>query len=424
MEEESTTAPPIAIASIIAAMALIAFASGHMFAFIPIKLASEGFPAWISGSMVSAMAFGGFLGCYITAYLIRLSGHARIFATYCAAITLSIVLLSISTNPYIWVIARILYGIPSFGLFIVAQSWLHNSSNDRWRGTVMSVFYMSYIVCMGAGSFLLRFMEIDGQNPYFTAIVFATLAIFPVGMTRLPQPPAPPVGSISLLKVWRIAPVGLAGMVAVGGTGMMIIGFAPIWATANNYSKDDIALMMSLMQMGMIFVQLPMGYLSDRIDRRVVLLIAITIVGFSATLSIFMSGISLIGIIALFSVWSGASETVYSVSNAQVNDRADPQDYVMLSSTLLFAYALSAFLIPLAATTATGFFGHQSFMWMTLLIAIVFIVFLIFRLITRRHRTGSEGEIFIPSASHAPYAIEPFEVTDEYSATFWTDAVG
>ena len=106
------------------------------------------------------------------------------------------------------------------------------------RGRVMAVFYVSYVVGLGVGSFLLGFLDIARPQAPLVGIVFTALSILPVGMTRLRQPPAPEAASVALRRAWRISPVGVAGMLAVGGLSMMIAGFAPIHATAKGYSAS------------------------------------------------------------------------------------------------------------------------------------------------------------------------------------------
>jgi MFS family permease len=134
------------------------------------------------------------------------------------------------------------------------------------------------------------------------SVFFTTLAILPVSMTRLRTPSPPESVAVAIRTVWRISPVGLAGLLAVGGLTMLVQGFAPIYAAAENYSKDDVALLMFCMQFGMIAVQYPLGALSDRIDRRYVLILAAAIVILGATTATQLSGMPLIWLILVFAL--------------------------------------------------------------------------------------------------------------------------
>ncbi|TIX98650.1 MAG: MFS transporter, partial [Mesorhizobium sp.] len=156
------------------------------------------------------------------------------------------------------------------GLFIVAQSWLNDVVANAIRGRVMAFFYVAYVAGLGVGYSTLALIDIRAADAPLIGIVFTALSILPVGLTRLAQPPPP----VALGRAWRISPVGVAGMLAVGGLSMTISGFAPIHATAKGYSQADVALLLSAMPVGTLILQIPLGWISDRTDRRFVLVAA------------------------------------------------------------------------------------------------------------------------------------------------------
>ncbi|MDX1402681.1 MAG: MFS transporter [Kiloniellales bacterium] len=406
MSRPQASSPPWAIASIIVSMGLVALGNGFLFAFIPVKLAAENFPPSVAGAMITGMAGGGVAACLVSGRLVQRVGHARVFSAFAAMLILAALALAYKTEPSLWISARTLYGFAITGLFIVSQSWLNDASANEWRGRVISIFYMTYVVSLGFGSFLLRFVSIEGNEGPIVSVFFAALAILPVGLTRLRTPPPPESVSLSLKKVWRISPVGLAGLFAVGGLTMMVQGFAPIYAASLDYSKDDIALLLFLMQFGMIAVQYPLGALSDRVDRRYVLIIACAIIIVSAGLATRINGGGLILMVLIFAVWSGSTETIFSVANAHANDRADPSDYVTLSSTLLVAWSLSAFLLPGLATVLTEFFGPKAFMFLAIAIASLYFGFVLLRLKSREATEEGFQEPFQALTAQAPYTPE------------------
>ena len=118
------------------------------------------------------------------------------------------------------------------------------------------------------GSHLLTYVTLDGVRAPLLTVAFITLAILPIGLTRLPPPPPREAISIAFRSVWRISPVALVALSCVGGLTLLVQGFAPIYASAQGYAKDDVAALLLFMQFGMIAIQLPLGWLSDRVDRR------------------------------------------------------------------------------------------------------------------------------------------------------------
>jgi len=375
-------------------MAFIAVGNGLLFAFVPLKLAQQGFEPWVAGAVLTAMSAGGFAGCLLVGHLVRRVGHARVFATLAASVTLSVLIIALGTEPLPWILSRALYGFAISGLFIVSQSWLNDACENAWRGKVVAIFYMSYVIAIGSGAFILRFVSIDGATVPLLAILFTTLAILPVSLTQLSAPPAPTTVKIAIRSVWKISPEGLVGLLAVGGLTMLVQGFAPIYATAEGYDQKDVALLMFLMQFGMIAVQLPLGAISDRVDRRYVLIAAALIVVVSASIATQIGQVSLFWLILIFAIWGGATETIYAVANAHANDRAEPQYYVSLSSTLLVAWSISGLALPGIATALTPILGPRAFMYLAIAIAAAYAMFVAYR-VTRRDA--------VPDTQQEPY---------------------
>ena len=400
------SSPPWAVASIILSMGLVGVGNGLLFAFVPVKLAAEGFAPWVAGATITGVGVGSLLGCLLAGVLVRRVGHARVFASLAAGLILSILLIALNTDPMLWTLSRALYGFTVVGMFIVSQSWLNDASENVWRGRVIAVFYMTYVLAIGAGSFLLRFVDLDSQQAPLLAILFASLAILPVSMTRLRTPPPPESVSVAVAAVWRISPAGLIGLLAVGGLTMLVQGFAPIYAAAEGYGKDDVGLLMFLMQFGMIAVQYPLGALSDRIDRRLVLIVASLIVVVSAGVATGLSGAGLLWLILVFAIWGGATESIYSVANAHANDRAEPQYYVSLSSTLLVAWSVSGIVLPALATVLTEMVGIRAFMIVAICVAALYAGFVALRLLRREAVPEEEQEPFQAISAQAPHTPE------------------
>ncbi len=403
MEEETiiettevrVSATPIAMSGIIISMMMLAAATGIAFAYIPITLSSSGFEPWIASAMFPAISFGGLIGCLVVGYLLRLSGHARVFMSVYAIIIWSFLIILLTDNPYIWILSRVLYGFGTNGVFIVAQSWLHDACSDENRGRVIATFYVLYVVSLGFGSFSIGYMDVESSVPMALCVGLVTLAILPVGLTRLRQPEAPEGFNIQIRKLWKISPVGLMGMLCIGGLTMTLQGFAPIYASTLSYSPSDIGLLLLMMQLGLLVVQMPMGALSDRIDRRYVLLIVTamsTVLGVLAIIT--ESNLNFLWLVLMFAIWSGSIETIYSVSSALANDRADPKDYVFLSSTLMIVWSLGAFIIPLGSTILLQFLPVKMFMWILLSLSASFAIFVTLRIFVREAVPQNEMENF------------------------------
>jgi MFS family permease len=407
--------PAIAVASVIVALALVAIGNGLMFAYIPVRLGAEGFPPTWAGSILTGLSAGGMAGCLLTGRIVRRVGHARAFMVFSALIVFSNALVGAGVYPVLWIVARALYGFAISGVFIVAQSWLNDVVANSIRGRVMAIFYVSYIVGLGVGSYMLSFVDITISEAPLVGIAFTALSILPVGLTRLRPPPPPESASVALGRAWRISPVGMAGMLAVGGLSMMVAGFAPIHATAKGYSQQEVATLMFAMPLGTLLFQIPLGWASDRTDRRYVLIAASLLVALAGIVASRMDGSALAIMIAIYVVWSGSSESIYSLSSAHANDRASKDDLVTLSSTMLFAWSLSGFLVPGLGTILTALYGTQSFMYVAIAIGAAFCLFVAWRVLTTKAVAVTTVTGYSPMTAQAPLPVELAFSTDEES---------
>jgi MFS family permease len=395
-------------------MTLMSFASGMMLAYIPFTLTQSGFPAWVAGSAVTAIAAGGILGCLVTGMLIRRVGHARVFACFVGLTILSMAMIGLGLDPVVWLVARFLYGLSANANFIVSQSWLNHSSDNSWRGRAMSVFYMTYVIGIGIGSLIFGLLPDGGMQAPMVAIIFATLGILPISLTRLQTPPPPERTNVDLRSAWKISPVGMIGIAASGGLSMLVQGFTPIYVAKSGYGQGEVALLMFLMQLGMLGIQLPLGTLSDHIDRRYVLLITCGIIIISAVAAAISPVTGFVLLAVVFAVWAGATETVYSVAHAHANDRANPDDYVTLASTMLVLWSAAAFVLPALVTAATTVFGPKTYMACAIMLAMLLALFVLLRL-----KKGvapvepEEVEAFGLRTAQAPNTDVPFDPKEE-----------
>ena len=404
-----TETPVIGVSGVILAMALAAIGNGLMFAYIPVSLGASGYaPTW-AGMILTALSAGGIAGCLLTAWLVRRVGHARAYMVFSALIVLSNALVGVGVDPVVWIAARALYGFAICGMFVVAQSWLNDAVGNTIRGRVMAIFYVFYIVGLGVGSYLMGFLDISTPIAPILGIAFSAASILPVGLTRLRQPPPPEGASVAISEAWRISPVGVAGMLAVGGLSMMIAGFAPIHATASGYSQKDVATLMFAMPLGTLIFQIPFGWISDRTDRRYVLIAAAILVVMAGVAASSFDGGPLLLMIAIYLVWSGASESIYSLSSAHANDRASKEELVRLSGTMLFLWSVSGFLVPGIGTALTAAFGTASFILVAIVIAALFCAFTIWRVTHSARVPAEETGAFTPMSAQTPLPVPPAE---------------
>ena len=185
------------------------------------------------------------------------------------------------------------------------------------------------------------------------AAAFYALCLIPVGLTQLPQPRPTPVPLLRPLKFYRLAPVGIAGCIAVGLANSAIWTLAPIYAQHHGLTKGLLALFMSVFTLGGAVIQVPLGRLSDRIDRRIIIAAVSTL---SAVLGVLLALFGgrhewlTLGLVTLFGV---TALPIYGLSVAHTNDRIPREAFVEASATLLMTNSLVSVLGPPLAAIIT-----------------------------------------------------------------------
>ncbi|MCX8998008.1 MFS transporter [Rhizobiaceae bacterium BDR2-2] len=397
-------ASPFSIAAIILSMTILALGNGIIFTYVPYTLARSPDTQWAAGLSIAAVAFGGLVGSVIAGPLIRRAGHARLFAVSFALVIISEAVIAMGVSPWAWIFARGLFGAAGNMNFIITQSWINHAASNDWRGKAMSFFYMTYVIGLGLGALLLGRLPEAGNIAPVVAIVFCSLAILPVSLTRLPIPPAPASVRIDLPLAWRNSPVAFVGIIAAGGLSTSVQSFTPIYAAMNGVSQDTIATLMFVMALGLLFVQYPLGALSDRIDRRIVLVLTCAIIATAGSIALGVSFSSFVLLMIVFSVLAGSAESVYSIASAHANDRADPSYFVPLASTLLIAWSISATCVPLAISALTPVFGPKTFLFSAIAVAVCYAAFTLLRLRERPQVPPEDRESFEIKSAQVPDA--------------------
>ena len=398
------TASPLSIAAIILSMTVLALGNGIIFTYVPYTLARTPDTRWAADFAIAAVALGGLAGSFLAGPLIRRAGHARLFAVSFALVIISEAIIAMGTNPLAWVLARGIFGAAGNMNFIITQSWINHAASNDWRGKAMSFFYMTYVIGLGFGALILGRLPEGSNIAPVVAIMFCAAAIIPVSLTRLPIPPAPASVKVDLLLAWRNSPVAFVGILASGALSTSVQSFTPVYAAVNGISQETIGTLMFVMALGLLFVQYPLGALSDRIDRRLVLVLTCAIITVSSFVALGVSFAAFVTLMLVFSVLAGSAESVYSIANAHANDRADPSYFVALSSTLLIAWSISATITPLAIGALSPVFGPKTFLWSAILVAVSYAAFTLMRLRQRPAAPDEQREGFEIRTAQVPDA--------------------
>ncbi len=369
------------IAAILFTTLIFLSGNGLLNTLIPVRAHIEGFSTLAIGVIASAYFAGFLIGCFTGPRWLARVGHVRTFsvcAGLCAAAALT---QSIIVAVPSWIILRAAFGFAAANIYITLESWL----NDRARNETRGVIFSSYLGVNFAGLMIGQLLFATARPSSFVlfsmACIFFALCLVPVGLTDLKQPAPAPVPKLRPWNLFKISPVGVAGCITVGLANNAVWAMAPVYAQSEGLSPGGVALFMVAFTLGGMLVQLPVGRLSDYVDRRWV------IAGTCALASAAGIGIALFGghgnlnlMCITFGAFGVLMLPLYALSVAHANDRMPRGSFVEASATLLLLNSIASVIGPTFAASVMDRFGAPALFYFTAAVHAAMLVFTVVRL--------------------------------------------
>ncbi|MEM7043955.1 MAG: MFS transporter [Pseudomonadota bacterium] len=357
-------------------------ANGLIGTLIAVRASLEGFPEAAIGLMGTAYFAGFFGGSLLTPKLIARAGHVRVFAALAALSAIAALGFVLALNIPAWIAFRVLTGFAFSGLSMVVESWLNERAASADRGRVLSLYRIVDLGAVTGSQFLLPVFGPGGFEIFAVAAILFAAALIPISLSKATSPPPPAITRLQPLWVWRLSPVAAAGCITLGLTNGAFRTVGPLYAGSMGLSVDQVALFMSLGIAGGALLQYPFGWLSDRTDRRFILLLATA--GAAASSLYLASTESSVNAVLLGGFLFGSfALPLYSLSAAHANDHAKPGEFIGLAAGLTLFYALGASIGPLASSLIIERFGAPSFFNYTCSLHGLFILFVLYRMTKR-----------------------------------------
>ncbi len=371
------------LSPLLAAAAILLAGNGLQGTLITLRAGMEGFDAVLIGLM-GAGYYGGFLlSCLFTARLIRAVGHIRVFAGF-AAIAASVSLTMVLwIEPVTWIVLRFLAGYCFAGLFMVIDSWINASVSNEARARTLSVYRMLDLAAVTGSQFLLPVFGAGGFSIFAIMAILTCLSLVPVSLMDRSSPALPDETKFSIKGVWAISPLACIGCITIGLTNSTFRLMGPLYASEIGFDTTGVATFMAAGIIGGAALQLPLGWLSDRFDRRWILVVATSGAAASGLLLSYYGGQSQFLAMAGIFLFGAFALPLYSLSAAHANDRAKPGQYVILAAGLSFFFSIGAMAGPVIAAQVLKLFGTQFFFTYTSLVHLVFVAVTLWRMAVR-----------------------------------------
>lgn len=349
--------PYLASAAIIAGAVLLQIANALIGLLLPVQLSAQGSSSIVVGLVATAYGSGFLLGCLRAPFLVRAVGHIRAFSVL-AAISATLTLLYLTSGaPAVWIALRFVSGFALAGLYSIVEGWLAAAAPAFARGRILGAYLVAAKLATVIGQVLVGLGSLAVAGLFVTASGLFSLALVPIALTRTAEPAAPRLVSLQIAPVWRVAPAAVAGCLAAGLLNAPISGLVPLWADRLGVPVALVVVLLSAMQIGSLLLQWPLGWLSDRIDRRLVILACAAGVALLSVVLALAAPLPALPLTLLCGLWGACSMSFYGICIAHASDHAAPDEMVRVSSGALFAWASGSTTGPLLAAPAMELIG-------------------------------------------------------------------
>ncbi len=417
------------LTSLLMSVALLMLGNGVFSTFLALRASAEGFSNDVIGWIASSYYIGLILGTFKCGALVNRIGHIRAFATFSAISAVCILTFGLFVSPSAWIALRIVLGFNLAGLYMVAESWLNTKATSETRGTILSIYMTITYLALGGGQFLINVADIGGDSLFMISAILLTLALVPVSITRASHPDPVESSHMSMGALFAISPVAAVGCVVSGIIVGSMFGMGPIYAKEQGLDTQGISLFMGIVIIAGLFTQVPVGQLSDRLDRRSVI-VAVTVgaalVGLALIFSAYLRIIPLYIWIALY---GGFTATLYPLCVAYANDYLEPGQVVAASGSLVFAFGTGAAVGPPAAALFMDNMGPRGLFALSFCICVLYIGFILYRMRIRSWAPVVDKDPYVPMpeviATPVISGIDPrAEVDERYDVTDGIDRGG
>ncbi|GBD43767.1 putative MFS-type transporter YcaD [bacterium HR40] len=397
------------VAAILSGVTLMQFGNTLFAVLLPIRLELMASPAWLVGVVTSAYSLGFLFGCRRAQGLVRTVGHIRAFAALSALCCVFALTFVEYAEPGLWALLRLAMGFCLAGLFITAEGWLNAVTPGHQRGRVLSVYMILTKVANIASQLLLAVGEVLAKGWFVLAGAAFSAALVPVALTRAPQPPLPAVERMGLRRLARLAPAAIAGTTVAGLVNGAVIGLFPVYGARIGLDVPFTVTLLSLLQIGSLVLQWPLGWLSDRTDRRFVIVGCATMVA-ALSLLLPLCGPGDRWLLALLAfLWGGFALSFYGLCIAHAADFAPPEQMVAVSGSALLAWASGSVAGPVVASALIDLFGAAALFGYAAAVDAALVGFVLYRIVRRAPKFPDARAPFVnlPATSPAVGTIDP-----------------
>jgi len=402
-----------AILPLLLAAAILLAGNGLQGTLLAVRANLEGFQTPMIGVLMSAY-FGGFvLGCRLNPTFIKSVGHIRTFLALASIASASALIHPLVVQVWVWALLRAVTGYCFAGLIMVIESWINERATNRNRGQILSVYRVIDLTATTTGNALLATANPADFHLFAIVSILMSIALVPVALTKSDAPKPIETARLDLPRLFRLSPVAAVGAPLIGLANSSFWAVGAVYAQRLGYDNALIASFISIVIIGAAVLQWPLGWLSDRTDRRRVMF-ASSALGIASCIALAEFGARSPEYLLLFGALVGAFVIpMFGLNAAHANDHAPAGEAVSTNGGLLLLHGLGSIVGATLGAIVMAIFGPASLFIYIAGVYAVFASFCLYRILTTPPVPEDQKSPFAPVPKNAAPTI--FEIGAEES---------
>ena len=396
-------------------MSFIMLAHGYQGSLLGVRAVQEEFSLIATGFMLSGYYIGYFIGAKIIPGFILRVGHIRVFAAFASMASIVILFHSIFIHPLSWFILRVITGISMVSIYTIAESWLNDRATNKNRGSVLSIYMIVLYGSMAIGMFFLNFSKPENFQPFILVSLFMSLALIPILLTKRKAPTFKKITGMSLKELYKTSPLGMIGSLFYGTAQSALFSLLAVYATSMNFTIFEISVVTFLLAISGAIAQFPIGKLSDKFDRRLVIIYTTFGAAFFALCAIFASnqmylpddlGTSKTWFYIFLILFSFCSLPMFAIIFAHTNDFIPKEKFVAAGASLQFAFGLGAISGPFLCSIFMNVIGSNGYFVFLIIFHSVIGIFAVHRMKIRATEDNPDSQFAAMPQTITPVGME------------------
>ncbi len=355
----------------------------------------ENFNPTVMGFVMAAYFIGFLGGSWLTPSLIRNVGHVRVFAALASLISAAFIIYAVFVNPWAWALMRLIVGFGFSGVYVVAESWVNNAADNEHRGQALSAYMIVQMFGIVIGQALINLSSPGGYDLFILMSVLVSVSFAPILLSAAPAPVSDASERMSISELFKSSPLGCVGSMLLGGIFSALFGMAVVYAGELEFSIETTSAFVSSIYIGGMLMQYPIGWASDRMDRRRVIMI-VTLLGTAACVLGIVGAPSKPALFVSAFILGGVANPLYSLLIAHTNDFLPPSKMASASSGLVFLNGLGAMFGPVTVGYMMQVFGPNGFFLFNAILCAVISAYAAYRMTQRAAANPEDTGTYVP----------------------------